>query len=58
MIPERLAWVGSVIMSGVSLYLAYMPIASNLSKGLVIALAGMVILAATLMFPWRRRKDG
>jgi hypothetical protein len=58
MVPERLAWTGGVIMSGVGIYLSYEPIASDLGKGLVITLATLVILAAILMFPWRRRADG
>ena len=58
MVPERLAWVGSVIMSGVGIYLSYKPIANNLGKGLVIGLAVLIIFAALAMFPWRRRADG
>lgn len=58
MVPERLAWVGSVIMSGVGIYLSYKPIANDLGKGLVIGLAVLIILGAVLMFPWRRRADG
>jgi hypothetical protein len=58
MVPERLAWVGGVIMSCVGIYVSYVPIANDLGKGLVAGLAGLVILAAILMFPWRRRSDG
>jgi hypothetical protein len=55
---ERFAWAGGVTMSVIGIYLSYRPIAHDLGKGLVIALAGSVILAAILMFPWRRRSDG
>ncbi|MDT5344179.1 MAG: hypothetical protein QOE52_3363 [Mycobacterium sp.] len=55
MVPERLAWAGSVIMSGVGIYLSYKPIANDLGKGLVVGLAALIILGALLMFPYRRR---
>lgn len=58
MVPERLAWVGGVLISCVGIYVAYIPIANDLGKGFVATLAGLVILAAILMFPWRRRSDG
>jgi hypothetical protein len=58
MVPERLAWAGSVIMSCVGIYLSYKPIANDLGKGLVIGLAALIIVGAVLMFPWRRRADG
>ena len=58
MVPERLAWAGSVMMSGIGIYLSYMPIANDLGKWLVIGLAALVILGAVFMFPWRRRADG
>lgn len=58
MIPERLAWTGSVAMAGVGIYLSYVPLASNLGRGLVIGLASIVIVAALLMFPWKKNGDG
>jgi hypothetical protein len=58
MVPERLAWAGSVVMSGIGIYLSYRPIANDLGKGLVTALAVLIIAAALCMFPWRRRADG
>jgi hypothetical protein len=58
MVPERLAWVGGVVMSCVGVYVAYIPIANDLGRDLVATLAGLVIIAAILMFPWRRRSDG
>jgi hypothetical protein len=58
MLAERLAWAGSVMMSGVGIYVSLVPITNQLGKTLVIALAGSVLLAAVLMFPWRRQSDG
>jgi membrane protein implicated in regulation of membrane protease activity len=55
---ERLAWAGSLIMSGVAIYLAWVPVASQLGRWVFVAIAALVILAALLMFPWRRRADG
>lgn len=58
MVPERLAWAGSVIMSCIGIYLSFVPLAGQLGRWFVVALAGLVILAAVAMFPWRRRLDG
>lgn len=58
MVPERLAWAGGVAMSCIGIYLSFVPLAGQLGRWLVVALAGLVILAAILMFPWRRRPDG
>lgn len=55
---ERGAWAGTVTMALVGIYLSYKPIQHDLGRGLVAALAGLVIVAAILMFPWRRQTDG
>lgn len=55
---ERFAWAGTVTMAVIGIYLSYRPIQHELGKGLVAGLAGLVILAAILLFPWRRRDDG
>lgn len=58
MVPERLAWAGAVIMACVGIYLSYVPLANSLGKVVITILGGLVLLAAVLMFPWRRRADG
>ncbi|WP_373142126.1 hypothetical protein [Mycobacterium marinum] len=55
---ERFAWAGTVIMAFVSIYLSYKPIAHDLSKGLVIGLAALILFAVLLMFPWRIGRGG
>ncbi|WP_204802634.1 hypothetical protein [Mycobacterium riyadhense] len=55
---ERFAWAGGVIMSGIGIYLSYRPIAHDLGKSLVLALASLMIVATILLFPWRRKGDG
>jgi membrane protein implicated in regulation of membrane protease activity len=58
MVPERFAWLGSVAMALVGIYLSYVPLKHDLGKVAVVVLASVIIIAAILMFPWRRRPDG
>lgn len=58
MIPERFAWLGSVVMSLVGIYLSYVPLKHDLGKVAVVVLASVIIVAAIAMFPWRRKSDG
>jgi hypothetical protein len=38
---ERLAWLGNLILSGTAIYLAWVPVSSQLGKWAVVVIAGL-----------------
>jgi hypothetical protein len=54
---ERLAWIGNVVLAGIAIVLAWVPLRGDVGKWGSVTIAVLVVAAAIAMFP-RRRADG
>jgi hypothetical protein len=54
---ERLAWIGNLILAGIAIVLAWVPLRADVGKWGTVAIAVLVVAAAIAVFP-RRRADG
>lgn len=54
---ERVAWIGNVLLAGVTIFLAWVPVSDKVGRWGSLAIAVVVLGAAIALFP-RRGADG
>jgi hypothetical protein len=54
---ERLAWIGNLVLAGIAIVLAWVPLAAQIGKWGTVVIGVLVIFAAIALFR-RRRADG
>jgi hypothetical protein len=54
---ERLSWIGNVVLAGIAIVLAWVPLRAEVGKWGSVGIAVLVVTAAIAMFP-RQRSDG
>ncbi|WP_328857831.1 hypothetical protein OG579_01545 [Williamsia herbipolensis] len=55
---ERSAWAGTTVFGSVAVYLALVPVSSQIGKWGVVAVGAAVVIGSLLVFPWKTAANG